>query len=102
MKRVFSTLEISEAILVRDALLQAGIEAMIENQNTSFSAIPGLRAPAEIWIRDDGRFEAARKIVTQTVTAIDDPSEQATWTCKECGEANPVSFDVCWNCQREA
>jgi|ERR1700722_3668360 hypothetical protein len=23
----------------------------------------------------------------------------ANWTCRKCGELNPVTFDSCWNCQ---
>ena len=36
---------------------------------------------------------------------IDSVSENATaqltetWKCRQCGEANPMSFDSCWNCR---
>jgi hypothetical protein len=26
---------------------------------------------------------------------------ETEWSCNGCGEANPASFDLCWNCQRE-
>ena len=27
--------------------------------------------------------------------------EQPPWTCSACGEENPVTFEVCWKCNRE-
>ena len=33
------------------------------------------------------------------IEAVNDP-ERKPWRCSSCGEQNPATFDVCWNCQK--
>lgn len=53
MRKVFSSNELSETVLVRDALVQRGVGATIQNEHSGRSAVPGFRPPAEIWVRRD-------------------------------------------------
>ena len=59
MRRVFSSNDVTETALVRDALVQNGIEVTIQNEHSGRSAVPAFRPPAEIW-RDDCNVEHRR------------------------------------------
>jgi hypothetical protein len=101
MRKVFSSNELSETVLVRDALLHHGLAATIQNQHSGRAAIPAFRPPAEVWVSHEGDYEAARRIVVDTIATIDSKSEAEPWTCSSCGEANPLSFEICWSCAHE-
>jgi hypothetical protein len=101
MRKVFSSSEISETTLVRDALLHAGVAVTIQNEHSGGSAIPAFRPPAEVWIERDGDYENARRIVIDTILTLNNKSDAKPWGCLDCKEQNPQSFDVCWNCGRD-
>src|SRR5262245_27250350 len=101
MRKVFSSNELSETVLVRDALIHRGVAAIIQNEYSGRTAIPEFRPPAEVWVSDDADYDAARKIVTDLIATIDCKSRGAPWFCRNCGEENPQSFDICWNCAHE-
>jgi hypothetical protein len=101
MKKVFSSIELSETVLVRDALLHQGVAATIQNEYSGRTAIPEFRPAAEVWVSDDGDYESARRIVTDTIATIDSKAHAAPWICANCSEENPQSFDVCWSCGHE-
>jgi hypothetical protein len=98
MLKVFSSNELSETALVRDALLHRGVEATIQNEHSGTSAIPGFRPPAEIWVTYDGDYERARQIVAETIATLDSKAEAPPWSCSKCREENPQSFEICWSC----
>ena len=101
MRKVFSSNELSETVLVRDALGHRGVAAIIQNEYSGRTAVPEFRPPAEVWVSHDGDYETARRIVTDTIATIDSKSHAPPWTCPSCGEENPQSFDICWNCAHE-
>jgi hypothetical protein len=101
MRKVFSSNELSETVLVRDALLHRGVRATIQNEFSGRTAIPEFRPPAEVWVSNDSDYETARRIVTDAIATIDSKSHAAPWTCPTCGEENPQSFDICWSCSHE-
>jgi hypothetical protein len=101
MKKVFSSNEISEIVLIRDALERKGIEVTIQNEFSGRGAVPEFRPPAEIWVWQDEHYDRARRVVTQTLATLDCKTETAPWVCTGCSEENPQSFDVCWSCGRE-
>jgi hypothetical protein len=98
MRKVFSSVELSETMLVRDALLHQDIAATIQNGHSGTSSIPAFRPPAEVWVNRDGDYDAARQIVVDTIATIDSKTNAAPWTCPSCSEENPQSFDICWSC----
>ena len=63
MQRVFSSMDLSETVLVRDALMHHGIEIFTQNEYSNHSAIPEFRPPAEIWIVHDMHYDTARRLV---------------------------------------
>lgn len=101
MRKVFSSNELSETVLVRDALIHQGVAATIQNEYSGRTAVPEFRPPAEVWVSHDGDYETARQIVTDAIARIDSKSDVAPWTCRSCGEENPQSFEVCWSCGHE-
>jgi hypothetical protein len=68
MRKVFSSNEVSETMLVRDALAHHGVEAAIQNEYSGRSAVPEFRPPAEVWVRHDDDYASARRIVVDTIT----------------------------------
>lgn len=101
MRKVFSSNDISETVLVRDALLQHGLKAIVLNEYSGRSAVPEFRPPAEVWVSLDEDYENARQIVTDTIATLDGKSDGAPWICSGCKESNPHSFETCWNCGRD-
>ncbi|HEX7236073.1 MAG TPA: DUF2007 domain-containing protein [Gammaproteobacteria bacterium] len=101
MRKVFSSNELSETVLIRDALLHRGVAATIQNEYSGRSAIPEFRPPAEVWVTDDHDYDDARRIVVDALAAIDSKANAKPWICANCREENPQSFDICWNCAQE-
>lgn len=101
MRKVFSSNELSETVLVRDALVHHGLEATIQNEHSGRTAVPGFRPPAEVWVTRDRDFEEARRIVVDAVSTLDSRSDAKPWVCSSCREENPQSFEMCWKCARE-
>ena len=101
MRKVFSSNELGETDLVRDALVHQGVEATIQNQYSGRSAVPVFRPPAEVWIARDEDYENARRIVVETITKLTSKAGGKPWVCSHCDEENPQSFDLCWNCGRD-
>jgi hypothetical protein len=101
MRKVFSSNEVSETTLVRDALVHQGVAATIQNEYSGQSAVPAFRPPAEVWIRRDDDYENARRIIIDTISTLDNGSASNPWVCSNCKEENPQSFDMCWNCGRD-
>jgi hypothetical protein len=101
MRKVFSSIEVSETVLVRDALLNHGIEAIIQNEYSGRSATPEFRPPADVWIVRDADFDSAGAVITETLSTIDSKVEGAPWVCASCKSENPASFELCWSCGGE-
>jgi hypothetical protein len=100
MRKVFSSHEISEIALVRDALVQHGLGATVQNEHSGHSAVPAFRPPAEVWVSRDADYESAREIVVNTLALLKAKSDAPPWVCPNCREESPPSFDICWNCGR--
>ncbi len=101
MQRVFSSMELSETVLVRDALTHHGIEVFTQNEYANNSAIPEFRPPAEIWILRDADYDTASRLVTNTLATIDSKVQAPPWICVHCASENPAPFELCWNCGKE-
>lgn len=98
MQKVFSSMVLSETVLVRDALMHQGIEVFTQNENSNSSAIPEFRPPAEIWVVRDTDYDTARRLVSETLSTLDSKAEAAPWLCTQCSCENPASFELCWSC----
>jgi hypothetical protein len=101
MQKVFSSRELSETVLVRDALVHQGIEVFVQNEHSNHTAVPEFRPPAEIWIVRDTDYEEASRLIKDTLSTIDSRTEAAPWQCAHCKSENPASFELCWSCGKE-
>ena len=101
MLKVFSSNEVSETTLVRDALAHQGLAVTIQNEHSGRSAIPAFRPPAEVWVQNDQDYEHARRIVAETIATLTSKAAGKPWVCASCEEENPQAFDLCWNCGRD-
>ena len=97
MKRICSAMNLPEAQLIADMLVQAGIRTRVFNQNAAgaLGELPVDAAQPQLWVEDDNRLDEARKLVESFQTA---DIRGYPWTCRECRESNPVTFETCWNC----
>jgi hypothetical protein len=101
VRKVFSSYELSEMVLVRDALVHGGFEVSTSNEHSGFTAIPEFRPQADLWITDDADYQRARRIVAETLATLDSKTQHTPWNCVHCGEENPQSFETCWSCARD-
>ena len=96
MKRVHTAATLAEAHLLVDLLADRGIRARIFNANASSLAgeLPIDVAMPQVWVDDPADAGRAREVIEAFSRAPAAPSRK----CSACGEDNPGSFDLCWNC----
>jgi len=69
----------------------------IHFKNEYAGAAAGDIVPHETWLEiwvDDSDFNAALAIIND----IDTNTVATDWHCQNCGETNPDSFELCWQC----
>ena len=95
MKQIYTNENRLLAMNSKNVLESAGIAVEIKNEHTSGSAIPGHQIWLELWVNDDD-YNRAMELLS-----LSNKEKSASWVCGKCGEDNPESFNVCWNCQTE-
>lgn len=98
MTRIYSHPDPALTHLVRNALEQIGVEAVVhgERPGAAMGEIPPVAAWSEVWVPDDARLDDARAVVAE-VTAEAAPDIEP-WTCADCGETVGGQFGACWSC----
>lgn len=96
MYRIYSASNLQEAHLLAGLLQQEGIEVHVLNENAigGMGEIPFTQAWPEIWLEDERDRARAEAVIRR----FERPSESAPIHCPTCGEENPGSFEICWNC----
>lgn len=96
MRRVYKAENTFDAHLVRDRLLQAGIDAEVHGLmlTGAVGEIPADTRPS-VWIADEDLYERARQLVLELERHS---GEESGWRCSSCGEDNGAAFEVCWRC----
>jgi hypothetical protein len=96
VKRVHTAATLAEAHLLVDLLADRGIRARIFNANASSLAgeLPIDAALPQVWVDDPADEPRAREVIEAFTLMPPSPSRK----CPACGEDNPGSFDLCWNC----
>lgn len=91
---IFSSLNVAEVHLVRSMLTREGIGSRLRRQFLGPLAgeIPMNDARAELLV-PAGRVEEAAALIEAARAAAN-----VEWPCRACGEANPGSFELCWQC----
>ena len=97
MKRVHTASNLPEAQLLVDRLATFGIPARIFNANASSLAgeLPVDVARPQVWVDRDADLARAREAIEAFLAPV---PEGPPLKCARCGEENPGSFDLCWNC----
>ena len=97
VKKLCRAANLPEAHLLRGLLAQAGIEALVFNENAQggVGQLPFTEAWPEVWLAEDRDLARARDIVQafEGRSAI-----AADVRCPSCAEDNPGSFQSCWSC----
>jgi hypothetical protein len=57
--------------------------------------LPVDAARPQVWVDDAANADRARSLIDEYLGAPSGPPVQ----CAKCGEENPGSFEVCWNCR---
>lgn len=97
MKKLYSAANLPDAHIVRDLLVQAGIQAHVFNENaqSGIGQLPFTEAWPEVWVSEDRDLGRAQEIVRAFERA---PEAVDSIRCTGCAEDNPGSFQLCWNC----
>lgn len=99
MKRIYTTANLQEAYLIMHMLGDAGIQCHIFNEDLQggLGELPFTHIWPEIWIVNETDGKRALDIIHDFEhSAVND----AGGVCRSCGEDNPSTFEICWNCGR--
>ncbi|HEY7903762.1 MAG TPA: DUF2007 domain-containing protein [Casimicrobiaceae bacterium] len=97
MKRVYVSGNRTDAYLVRDRLLHAGIAAHVFNEHAQsiVGDVPPDVAWPQVWVDDDAEATRAESVIREFRR---ERMRTGQWHCRQCGEDNPATFDFCWKC----
>ena len=100
MHRVYSNPDPAMAHLVRHALDQRGIAAVVrgERLGPAVGEVPWVESWAEVWVGDGARLEEALAVVAGATAGS---AEGEPWPCPACGEEVEGAFGACWSCGAE-
>lgn len=97
MREVFASPETATVGLMKSMLEEAGILCFIRNERAFQGEVVAPAFYPTICITDDDRYAEAAALIDEFQKAP--PVTGEDWTCPECKESVPATFDSCWNCQ---
>lgn len=99
MIRIYQAQDLPQAQLLIDLLDRHGIQAQLLNGHASgaLGDIPFTHAYPEIWLLREADLARSKQLLAE----FELPLSNEQWHCSYCNEASPVSFDTCWNCERD-
>lgn len=81
---------------MRSYLEEQGIACQLRNEHSSsvMGEVSFFLVWPELWVADENAKEAL-----SLIKELDKPEHNGPeWQCRECAEANPGTFDICWQC----
>jgi hypothetical protein len=102
--RVYRAANATEAHVIRGLLEQHDIKVRLlgESLSSGFGELPAEVIEVEIHV-PSGYRQFARQLIDEYEIRPSVAADRANdWKCKACGELNPATFGLCWNCQRAA
>jgi hypothetical protein len=96
MHKAYYTLDLSEAVMLKDHLVHNGVAASVKNKGAV--RIPYEGIASEIWIADDADGEEVRALIRDFLKRYSDTPAISSWRCQSCREENPSEFEFCWSC----
>jgi len=96
---VYAAGTLYEARLVLDLLDEAGIRAVLLNENVSglAGALPETATRPTLWLEDAADWDRARAVV-RDYEKRRTAELGAEVLCPACLEKNPGNFELCWHC----
>ena len=101
---IYRAANATEAHVIRGLLEQNSIRVRLlgEDLSSGIGELPIDVIEVEIHV-PTGYRQLARQLIDEYEIRPSVVGEAGfEWTCKACGEDNPATFGVCWNCQRPA
>ena len=98
MHKAFYTLDLAEAVLLKDHLVRNGIDASVQNRGAVRRPYEGLAS--EVWVTDDADGNEVTALIRGFLRARGEasPAAASSWRCRSCREENPGGFEFCWSC----
>jgi hypothetical protein len=95
--KTFSHQERPMAAMLKDILVQEGIECILRNDQlaSAIGEIPFIECLPELWVIDDEVYPRARTLLNAWLKA---PPEGPVWLCPQCHERCDAHFGACWSC----
>jgi hypothetical protein len=89
----------ADVYLLVAALDAAGVASTLRGEARVglAGAIPVRDAAPEVWVAEHDRAAAVAVLRAFEGPALVHPE----WRCARCGELNPASFQLCWQCDTE-
>tara|TARA_B100000959_G_scaffold280157_1_gene341506 strand:+ start:289 stop:597 length:309 start_codon:yes stop_codon:yes gene_type:complete len=96
VRRVFVAGTLAEAHLMLQLLGESGIRGKILNQYSQGGVgdLAATEVLPEVWVYRDDDETLARKVI-KSYHRVD---LEKVRVCKSCGESNPTTFELCWQC----
>ena len=96
MKKVYTNQNIAMVGAVRSYLAEHGIVSQLRNEFSSgvMGEISFFEVWPELWVDDLDYFQAQHLVKELDQETPSGPD----WKCEHCGEENPGSFEICWQC----
>ena len=87
-----------QAYLLRDILRMHGIAAHVFNEHMTsiVGDVPPDVAMPQLWLDDERDLDRARAVLA---AHAQDARRNGARICRACGEENPATFELCWNCR---
>ena len=94
--QVYRAANAGEGHLLQGLLEQHGIEVHISGESLAggIGELPASALEVDLHVPAD-RLDEARLLIEQYE---ENRKLDGDWHCGECGETNPLSFELCWKC----
>ena len=98
MREVYADTDSALVGLYQSVLAGAGIRCFVRGYHDGYTGIAGIVTPT-LCITEDADYPRALELLREAQAG--EAAARPDWTCPECGEEVPGSFDVCWKCGEE-
>lgn len=96
MKRVYTAAHLPDAQMLVHTLEEHGVRARVLNETLQGGVGELPHIYPEVWIDDESDWEQARSLARRFDQG--GAGSHGTTRCPRCGEDNPATFEICWQC----
>ncbi len=99
MRKLYTANNLLEANTLRSMFQSQGIDVFLKGEALAgaMGELPATVAQIEVWVGQQ-HWLAAERLLGEYQQA---DRLGVHWSCTRCGEENPPSFQICWQCQAE-